>query len=84
MGDQRRNLKLKNTDPPGGAPAKRPILLVEAEVIEDQRRNLKLKNTNPPGGPPAKRRRLIDERLDCYQVLVPSRPVSDCDLCVDG
>jgi hypothetical protein len=47
-------------------------------------RNLKLKNTDPPGGPPAGSRTLLDEVLDCYQVLVPSPRVSECDLYVYG
>jgi hypothetical protein len=75
-----RTLKLKSTQPMGGPPAKRPRLLIEAEVTGGQRRMLKLKNTDPPGGPPPKRRRLQEEELDCYQV----HPVFAIDWCVRG
>jgi hypothetical protein len=47
--------------------------MVEAEIICD-----------PQGGPPPKGRRLPQEMLDCYQVLVLAPPVSECDLYVHG
>jgi hypothetical protein len=63
MRTERRNLKLKNTDPPGGPPAKRRRLMEEEVATEVPRRNLKLKNTDPPGGPPPKRRRMSEDGL---------------------
>jgi hypothetical protein len=82
MDSPRRNLKVKNSDLPGGPPAKRCWLLVEDEPKEVWRRNLKLKNNDAPGGPPPKRRRLLEGELGCYHIVVQAPPLSLCDLYV--
>jgi hypothetical protein len=57
MEDRRKNLKLKNTDPPGGPPAKRPKLLVEVEVIDDRGEELEAEEVRSYRRPSCKKTR---------------------------
>jgi hypothetical protein len=86
MACQRRNLKIKNSEPAVGPPSKRRTLedmnVTIAVIFQLRVWSLKIKNSDPAGGLPAKRCRLQEDISvsDCCGFLVQVPPVPECNL----